>query len=325
MAKKDYYITALGRQRSSYSVLVVSDLHDGGHYSICSEFPYISAGDTYHKLNPTQKNLLYHWETLNDRMSKKPLVCTVNGEFIDGANRKNAGVGQWSTDMSDQGEDAVKLMRMIKADIFNCTKGSPYHSRSESMNVDQMVAKKINAMSSPGFTHKRVMKKGVNIIRGQNEGYYISHFLTYRILHYVFNIVHKVGYSRHAALRSTPLSKEMFIGEFEKDKAFNKEDVEGVKMIYLRSHTHHLGDVGSSNTRGIITPSWKVTDDFIGQTGVSTASIGALELILDTNEMQWVYHELPDELRPKYKIPDLTPAARKQKEKLKKGGSVKFK
>lgn len=300
----NYYIPALGRSRSSYSILIVSDLHDGSFYSICSDAPYISLGDTYHKPNPFQRNLLEFWDSLNDRVSKKPIMLTVNGEFIEGNNKKSLGMGLWSTDLNDQAEDAIKLVKRLKYENLTVTKGSPYHSKTENLNVDEMIARQLNAYSYTGlFSPKNAVIN--NII--QESPRVIKYFLFYRMFNYVFNIVHKVGYSKIAQYRPTPLSRIMMIGEFEKDKLFNKDDFDDVTTLYIRSHTHNNLDVGFNHSRGFVTPCWKIMDDYLTMDGISASDVGALELIIDPNEYTWKYHLLPEKLKPKIKIPDFTP------------------
>lgn len=312
-----YYKPILGRSKSSYSVLFVSDLHIGNYYSVCTEEPYIASGDTYYKPNVFQQNLLEHWDSLNDRVSKKPIMLTVNGEFIDGNNKKSLGTGLWSTDLNDQANDAIKLVKRLKYENITATKGSPYHSKTDSINIDEMIARQLNAYSYSGLCNSRNIKN--NII--QESPTTIKYYLYYRILDYVFNIVHKVGYSKIATYRPTPLSRIMMIGEFEKDKLFNKDDFNNVTTFYIRSHTHNNLDVGFNHSRGFVTPCWKIMDEFLTMDGISATDIGALELIIDPNEYTWKYHLIPSRLKPKIKIPNFTP---KLKSKTKLNNMIKF-
>lgn len=300
-----YYKSFLGRSKSSYSILFVSDLHIGSYYSLCSEEPYVAAGDTYHKPNQFQENLLQHWDSLNDRVAKRPLMLTVNGEFIDGNNRKEIGMGLWSTDLNDQAEDAIKVIKRLKYDNITATKGSPYHSKSEGINIDEMIAKRLQVYSYTGLINDKKAKIVNNIV--QESPTTIKYYLYYRILNYVFNVVHKVGYSKIAQYRPTPLSRIMMIGEFEKDKMFDKEEFDDVVTFYIRSHTHNNLDVGFNHSRGFVTPCWKIMDEYLTMDGISATDIGALELIIDPNEYTWKYHLLPSKLKPKIKIPNFTP------------------
>ena len=314
-----YYKTFLGRSRSSYSALFISDMHCGNFYSICSQKPYISAGNTCWTPEKFNEDMLWFWDSLNDRVAKRPTMLTINGEFIDGNNRNAQGMGLWSGDLNDQADDAIKLIKRLKYDNVTVTKGSPYHSKTESINIDEMIARRISAYSYSGIysqydkTGKKRNKKIQNTINtetnGKGNNITIKYYLYYRILDYVFNIVHKIGYSKNAQYRPTPVSREMMIAEFEKNKLFNDNEFnDDTTTLYIRSHTHNNLDVGFNHSRGIVTPCWKLFDDYLSMSGISATDIGALEIILDPNEYQLVYHLLPSKLRPKIKIPDFTPS-----------------
>ena len=301
--RNNYYITALGRQRSSHSALFVSDLHVGGFYSICSDSPYVSQRGTYHEPEPHQENMLEFWDSLNDRVSKRPVMLTVNGEFIDGNNKKSQSMGLWSADLNDQAEDAIKLIRRLKYDNLTVTKGSPYHSKTDGIDIDEMIARRLNAYSYTGLVNSKNIKK----YQVQESPTTIKYYLYYKILHYIFNVVHKVSHSKNQAYRPTGISRIMMTSEFEKDKLFNKKEFEGATTLYIRSHTHNNLDVGFNHSRGFVTPCWKIMDDYLTMEGISANDIGALEIIIDPNEYHGIFHLLPEKLKPKIPIPDFTP------------------
>ena len=101
--------------KSSKSVLVVSDVHDGGSTAVCSEHPYNSEMDSEYKPNKLQRTLNRAWYDCIDSLTQKPTLLVVNGEPCDGGNPKQNGQQSWSTNIYDQLEDASILLGDILA------------------------------------------------------------------------------------------------------------------------------------------------------------------------------------------------------------------
>ena len=88
----DGAIKILGRAGSSISILFGSDFHVGSIYALCSPDPVREDGLPI-KQTIQQKALWGIFEKVIDRITKKPKVFVVNGEPIDGANRRSIGRG----------------------------------------------------------------------------------------------------------------------------------------------------------------------------------------------------------------------------------------
>ena len=99
--------------KSSKSIVAWTDVHDGATTALCSAEPYNSELDTTIKLNKIQKTLRHAWLDSIDELEQKPDLLVLNGEPIDGANKKQVGQQSWSTNLEDQMSDFIKLSEEI--------------------------------------------------------------------------------------------------------------------------------------------------------------------------------------------------------------------
>ena len=65
---------------SSKSVVIVSDMHDGGATLVCTPEPTIADLGTTYKPNKLQKALYRVWNDCIDELIQKPNLLVVNGE-----------------------------------------------------------------------------------------------------------------------------------------------------------------------------------------------------------------------------------------------------
>ena len=103
-----------GRSKSSKVIEVRSDIHDMSSTAVCSESPYVSETDTYIKPNKLQQVLGEAWDDCTDALSKKADLLVINGEPIDGANKKQVGQQSWTTNIEDGMQDFMKLAKRCR-------------------------------------------------------------------------------------------------------------------------------------------------------------------------------------------------------------------
>ena len=96
----------MSRSNSSKSVYIVSDIHDGSITAVCSDKPMVQEKGEAYEPNKLQKELNNIWNEAISDLSKKPDLCVVNGEPVDGANKKQGGNQSWTTSLYDQAVDA---------------------------------------------------------------------------------------------------------------------------------------------------------------------------------------------------------------------------
>lgn len=264
---------------SSKSVLILSDMHVGSTTAVCTADPEITDKDTQHKPNKLQKALFETWQEIPDELiNKKPTLLVVNGEPVDGANKRQLGNQSWTTNMQDQVDDAVKLLKMMPHQNLMFVRGSGYHVQQDGTPFEEVIARQMNAQKYKAF--------GGN---GSTDYYALVEIYGKR-----FNFSHHVGFNKWAAYRTTALAREMAGMVFDKEKM-------GRADVLVRSHVHYFVHIEFVHTHGFTTPAWKFPDGHLFRSGTAgtTPDIGAVEVIIEPNGDIFVEKHIAElELKP---------------------------
>ncbi len=254
-------IKILGRSMGSKSILCVSDFHNGSIVALCSPNPVREDGL---EIKPTsqQKALWEVFEKIPDKLSQKPKLFLVNGEPIDGGNRRSGGRNAWTTHYGDQINDFCECIKIIPYDNLLMTRGSPYHVDLDGTNFEEITASQLKADHYRAFGGKGRTDYQVNFeVNGK-----------------IFNATHHVGFSRWWQYRTTPLAVEMVKMHFDHDKRKFHTDV------MIRSHVHYYAEARFNNTKIFSTPAWKLPDPFMYKSGLPTMpDVGMVEIIVESN------------------------------------------
>ena len=257
----DGAIKILGRTMSSMAILFGSDFHNGSLYSLCSPNPQREDGLQIKKTSQ-QKALWDLWEKMPDKITKKPKLFVINGEPIDGANRRSGGRGCWTNDLGDQVNDFAKCMKIIPYEKMLMTRGSPYHVDLDGTNFEEITANQLGALPSRAFG-------------GSGKTDYQANF---EVHGKIFNVTHHVGFARWWQYRPTALAQEMVKMHFDHQKRKFHTDV------MVRSHVHYYCQVKFLNTIALTTPAWKLPDPFMYRNGLPMMpDIGLVEAIVESN------------------------------------------
>lgn len=251
-----------GRSKSSKSIVVVSDIHTGDNHAVCSKSPEITDSENYTP-NKIQQTLLECWKDAWKDLVQKPNIIVVNGEPVNGSNRKSMGSGVWSTSLVDQIRDFKKLMKFApKSDRLAFVRGSGYHvtvdgaTPIEEIVAEELQADRYRAFGGSGFTDEEV---------------------TVEMHNKYFNFTHHVGFAQWAMYRPTSLAREMVKMHFEQGKRQHTD-------VTIRSHVHYYVEIRFPHTLGFTTPAWKLPDSFMYRRGIpSIPDIGLMEVIVETN------------------------------------------
>ncbi len=248
--------------RGSKSILIGSDFHDGSATAICTHEPEISDLGTTYKPNKLQQELYNAYIDCIDDLVQKPDLFVVNGEPCDGANKKQLGIQSWTTNINDQINDAVKLLKLVPHDNLLFVRGSGYHVTQDGTNFEEIIADKMNARNYKAYGGS-----------GKTD-----YFALVEINGKLFNFTHHVGFNKWAAYRTTALAREMAGMVFERDKM-------GKADVIVRSHVHYFVHIEFTHTHGFTTPAWKFPDGhlFRGGTAGTTPDIGMVEVIVEPN------------------------------------------
>ena len=253
----------MSRSNSSKSVYIVSDIHDGSITAVCSDKPMVQEKGEAYEPNKLQKELNNIWNEAISDLSKKPDLCVVNGEPVDGANKKQGGNQSWTTSLYDQAVDATKLLKKIPASNFLFIRGSGYHVQLDGTPIESFVAEMMDGVSYSSLA-------GIK----SNSWYWANVEINQKI----FSFTHHLPYAKFFAYRATPLAKEMALMALDKGRSMKYD-------VIVRSHVHYYMQVRSAHTTAFTTPAWKYPDGHLTRGGLGGIypDIGGIEVIVETN------------------------------------------
>lgn len=112
-------------------IAMVADLHVGSRYAVCPD-DYISPKDGQNLsagMNKGQKQLLEYWKDYCKKMDELHAdTVFIVGDAIQGINPAGKGLGVMTTDLDEQIEMAIKLLKpLCKNRDVMVWSGTPYH------------------------------------------------------------------------------------------------------------------------------------------------------------------------------------------------------
>lgn len=263
-----------GRSTMSRSIVFVGDMHVGSKYAVTAK-QFKQADD--------QLKLLDWWYHCVEEIGHVSRLH-INGEPIDGGNKKQSGDGV-DTNLNTQLENAAELVKMIHADKITLTRGSGYHTQINGMNLDETFAKLVGAEKCTGWfdvdtqTYKIDSGQYLSQERGTTQ---TAFFCNIDVNGRLFNITHHLGFNRWFAYRTTALAREMADMEFQRGKYYPSNRT---LDFIVRSHVHYFVEVGYTHQHGFTTPAWKFPDQhlFRGGLGGTYPTIGMILVIVEQN------------------------------------------
>jgi len=211
-------------------------------------------------LNPFQaRTLLPYW---NEMCASGPYdFVVVNGDLVDGLNRKSRGTGLWTYQLDLQAENCARLLDLISTQPdapFFVIGGTPYHVE-ENPGIDQYTAELLARMG------RNAQYKGQeHIFQHGRQKFHFSH------------------YSGDAIYEGTTLSKEILF-------SYKHEiDITGL----VRGHRHHYWLDTDGFRFAVKLPAWKGRDEYVANKGMRYArtQIGWVELLLTDTTWQLIPH-----------------------------------
>lgn len=243
------------------SVLILSDLHVGalGGLTPPSRWTSVEPGEpeetsaAYRRrmFTGTLQRQMYNW-FCRVIVPIKPDVLILNGDLLDGKQKKSGGVGTWSTKLKEQADAAASLINMVaverKTKIL-VVQGTPYH---DGEYQEETIADAL---------HAEFLPRGFVDVNGL-----------------VFDVRHKVGGMKTPAgqptLRQSMLANLLYAAKGLQPQA----------DVIVRSHLHSFYHMGDETWLGIVTPGFQWASEF-GQLEVDRpVSIGGVYFPGITNQ-----------------------------------------
>lgn len=247
-------------------VVLIGDTHLGGNGTIMPEEIWFKpTGENVerpYQCSPLQKILLNQpdagWYALCDEY-KRPDLLVLNGDLADGSNKKQHGLGMWTTDIHVQCEAMAALIDMLKPRNVIGTTGSGYHVGGNP-NYDKMVCDKVGGEFKGGFASIKI---------GDNRFYF----------------QHKTGTSSSTwQYRTTPIAKALVLAALS-------EPEYGHYDLVCKSHAHYFCYAGFSSSLSMILPCWKIDDPFLGaNVEFHNPALGFVTMEVTDHEYSWQPH-----------------------------------
>lgn len=227
-------------------ILVLSDMHCGAMTGITPP---------EYQVNNKQAGAYDQYKTWID--DNGPYYATiVNGDAIDGTDKKGGGVECITTNRNEQVRMAKIAIEEANCNNIHIIAGTPYHV-GNAEDFEETLAEKLGAT-----------------FRG--HGYF-------NIEGIELNVKHKLAGASMPYLKLTPLAKEI-----AQNRNWYLEGVEPKADVIIRSHTHHYSMVEAMDCIAFCTPGLQTLGGRYGSRQCSSPVHFGL-LILDIHEggIQW--------------------------------------
>lgn len=210
------------QDKSSKKILILSDFHTGHKYGLAH---------TEHCVNNLQKTAYNFFEEGIKKYGPYD-VCFCNGDLIDGTGWRNGGKDLITTDLEEQADMAIKILRRVqflnkKTPLkFFFTRGTPYHT-GESVDFENLIARDFRDGDKKNIDEKLLIKvSGVT-----------------------FDLKHKISSGSLPHTRSSAPARDIVF-------AIIKESIENRAKadVFIRSHVHYYNLVESMGRLAITTP-----------------------------------------------------------------------
>ncbi len=261
-----------------YCVMVVSDLHCGHHEALWPTDLALPWGEKL-RANKGQRYLLKCWEDLQrEAKARKPDILVVNGDLVDGEQRKSAGTEASTTILAAQQKASVMLLEPLRDLVkeLYVIRGTPYHDGRLGMDVEA-IATQLGAVPSTKDWH--------------------SHsYLNLDVKGVVLNFQHGISVSG-GLYRATAHDREgVWAALAGKEGKMPKSDA------VIRSHCHYFTHVEHSTRHIVTSPAWQLQTEYMRKNSNyrMLPDIGALFIYIDPKEKErgedpievrkWLYH-----------------------------------
>lgn len=250
------------------TTVLLNDIHAGSEYAI----KHPSGGE----LNDSQKVLYSFWKELA-RKWHRPDCLILNGDLIDGLAFRGNMADTWSKDLMKQADNSIALIRMFNAKKIFVVRGTPYHTQTEGVDLEEYIGKELGAQKEG----KRYSTEVKLIDLSPNPEHS-------RIVH----VAHHLNGSKWFMYRGTALSREMaqtmlnethFIDRTVHDKIFG----------IVRAHNHYYWYSESASRIMLSCPAWQLPTPFTLKVMPATQpDIGAVRFTVDEEGVWHKEHKL---------------------------------
>lgn len=232
--------------------VILNDLHCGSVYAVSKN----------HNDTPEQKTLYEFWIELVKEW-KNPDYLILNGDLIDGLAYRGNMEDTWSKDLQKQADDSIELIRMYNPKKIFVIRGTPYHTQTEGVDLEEYIGKQLNAVKE-GDRHSTEVKL-INLApKGADP----------KIVH----VAHHLAGSRWFTYRGTALSRDMSAVMLNETHFIDRQKYGKIWGI-IRAHNHYWWLCESASRVMISCPAWQLPTPFMMKVMPSSPpDIGATQI-----------------------------------------------
>jgi hypothetical protein len=233
-------------------VVVVSDIHVGSASGILPA-DYIDSSGITVPLNTGQRYLWDCWVDFCKRAKRfVPDAIIINGDVVEGVQRKECGAGLSLRMMVDQKNAAIRVLSMLrdsapKSCALYMTQGTAYHV-GENGEMEEDIAAHIGA--------RRYYSVG--------GGQLVREVLWLDIGGVIIEAAHAIG-GNSGFYRTTALDREL-----QWSALSGKDESKGVPKsdLIVRSHVHFFMAAEHASKQGVIVPCWQLQTHYARKSSV---------------------------------------------------------
>ena len=240
--------------------IAVSDLHCGSFYGLLPP-DFITFENVPKLQNAGQR---YLWECWLDFCTRaedfKPDFVLVNGDCVDGLQRKNYGAELSLTNWKDQRDAAIKTLKVLRSVTRKAkwyfTQGTPYHVGNFG-EAEEDLAEAMGGSKYPSVGTGKLCRE----------------VLTLDINGFILEAAHHIGFA--SVYTSTPLEKEIVATKLHASE---------IPHLQIRSHVHNYRNLEHGRGRIVTTPCWQLQTRYARKSSVHRLKphLGGTYIQIDT-------------------------------------------
>jgi len=233
--------------------VILNDLHAGSRFSPGPDQPVLV--DFF-------KNVAKKW--------RNPDKLILNGDLIDGLQYRSNMDECWTTDLQEQADYALDMIKMYGGKSHYVIRGTPYHTQTKGVDLEEWIGRELKAESLVELGKKRYSTqfKVIDMAKPTPTSKPICQPM---VLHFA----HHLAGSKWFAYYGSALAREM------NDVMLNEShwvdrNVHGKVWGIVRAHVHYFWYAESDSRIMLVCPPWQLATPFVNKIHASSPPLGSL-------------------------------------------------
>lgn len=229
-------------------ILILSDLHSGHKYGLAHPEQCV---------NPFQKKAWNFFEKGIRQFAPYDVVFC-NGDLIDGKATRSGGAELITSNLIEQSEMAIKILRWIcminkQTPKMFFVRGTPYHVGTDGEDFEDLIAKEFQTTQADAIQGESTRRKSQQNETRRN----IDESLLVNVENVTFDLKHKIGSSAMPQTRVGAPAREIV-------QAMLKENYQDRPKadVFVRSHVHYHTLINLMGRVAFTTPALQINSSY---------------------------------------------------------------